>query len=146
MTFNEHLNRAKYLESRLQELLDENLALRTENAALQTENASLKARVRELEETLRVHADAASSKPPKVTLNYSSQRNDLVPKSPNRKRRRKKSQKKAGRKPKEAKTNQTDQTIKIYPKGISRRKCVLRHTQFVWRLIDKRAQYVCYLI
>ncbi|MDR1962668.1 MAG: hypothetical protein LBQ50_02700 [Planctomycetaceae bacterium] len=78
-------------ESRLQTVELENARLRAELAALKEreaehcqkeaeycqEIARLQLRVQELEATLRLHADGARSKPPKVTLNYSSLRNDV---------------------------------------------------------------------
>jgi len=51
-----------------------------------------------------------------------------------------------GRKPKDAKRDQTTQTIDVYWPGARRRKCVLRREQFVWRLIDGKAEYVHYRI
>lgn len=100
---------------------------------LEKENEELKKRLRE-------KAQSKESKPPKEATNYSVDRQERK----GRKRRRPK--KSPGRKPKDAKRGQATRTIDVYWPGARRAKCVLRREQFVWRLIDGKAQYVHYRI
>ena len=113
--------------------------LESENAALKIENALLK-------ETLRQYADVKASRPPKFGLNYSSQRNE--PPDPAQKRRQKKNKqsKRPGRKPSKDKPAQAHCIIPIDPEDVHRKKCIFVRDQFVWRLIDHKAQYVHYKI
>ena len=50
------------------------------------------------------------------------------------------------RKPKEAKREQATQMVDLYWHGVHRAKCILHREQFVWRLIDGKAQYVSVVI
>jgi len=99
----------------------------------------LEKQVEDLKELLAEKAKKKDSKPPKEATNYSVGRHERK----QRKRRRKKS---TGRRPKEAKRDQATQVVDVYWQGARRRKCVLRHEQFVWRLIDGKAQYVHYRV
>ena len=102
--------------------------------------AELERQVEELKKLLVEKANAKEAKPPKEAGNYSVARHEQK----QRKRRRRK--KSTGRKPKEAKRDQATQIIELYWHGICRAKCILRREQFVWRLIDGKAQYVHYRI
>jgi hypothetical protein len=110
---------------------------------LQKENQQLK-------ETLKQYADAKASKKPKLDLNYSSQRNEPSEASEKAKQKKKdrkeKPKKPAGRKPKTDKANQADRVNCIYPEGVNPKKCMFVRDQFVWRLIEHKAQYVHYQI
>jgi hypothetical protein len=110
---------------------------------VEAENAQLKETIKQLQETLKQYADAKSSKPPKFGLNYSSQRNEPKEKS---KRQQKKSRKPAGRKPKKDKPDQAHCVLPIYPEGVPTKKCIFIREQFVWRLLNHKAQYVHYKI
>jgi uncharacterized coiled-coil protein SlyX len=102
--------------------------------------AELERQVEELKKLLVEKANSKEAKPPKEASNYSVARHEQK----QRKRRRRK--KSTGRKPKEAKRDQATQTIDLYWHGARRAKCILRREQFVWRLIDGKAQYVHYRI
>ena len=126
------LRKIEQLEQRVNDL-------ESENAALKIENTLLK-------ETLKQYADGKASKPPKFGLNYSSHRNE--PPDPAQKRRKKKNKqsKRPGRKPSKDKPEQAHCVIPIYPEGVHRKKCIFVRDQFVWRLLDHKAQYVHYKI
>jgi len=127
------LRKIEQLEQRLNEVEAENVALKIENT--------------HLKETLKHYADGKSSKPPKFGLNYSSQRNE--PPDPAEKKQKKKKQasrRSPGRKPSKDKPEQAHCVIPLYPEGVPRRKCIFVRDQFVWRLIDHKAQYVHYKI
>lgn len=117
--------------------------LRQRDARIEEQAARIRELEREIEELkkrLGEKAKSKESKPPREAANYSVDRHE-------RKRRKKRRRKKStGRKPKEAKRDQATQTFDVYWQGARRRKCVLRREQFVWRLIDGKAQYVHYRI
>ena len=149
MNVTELLRKIEQLEQRLNELEDENRRLReieTKYEELKKENAQLKLENEQLKETLKQYADAKTAKKPTFDLNYSSQRNE--PEDPNtkKKRKKKKSRKPAGRKPKTNKPDQAHRIISIYPEDVSPKKCIFVREQFVWRLIEHKAQYVHYKI
>jgi len=131
----------------------ENERQRRENERLQRENEQLRQRVAELEESLKAYADSKAAKAPKITLNYSSERNEPTEtpaekqhETPAEKQRKTKKRKQSGRKSKKTKPGQADRIIDILPDGYKKSDCVLRREQFVWRLIDHQAQYVHYRI
>jgi hypothetical protein len=101
---------------------------------------TLEKEIRELKELLVDKAKSKEAKPPKEASNFSVNRHE---RKQRRRRRRKKS---TGRKPKDAKRGFATETIDLYWHGANRKKCVLRREQFVWRLIDGKAEYVHYRI
>ncbi len=100
----------------------------------------LEKEIRELKKLLVDKATSKESKPPKEASNYSVSRHEQKQR---RKHRRKNS---TGRRPKDAKRDATTDAIDLYWFGANRKKCVLRREQFVWRLIDGKAEYVHYRI
>jgi hypothetical protein len=121
----------------LEEQLRQRDALIAEQAARIKE---LEKQVEELKKLLVDKAKTKESKPPKEAGNYSVDRHE---RKQRKKRRRKKS---TGRKPKDVKREHATQTIDLYWYGADRKKCVLRREQFVWRLMDGKAEYVHYRI
>jgi hypothetical protein len=140
------LERIAGLEKRLEEME----SLQAEMESLRTENERLKKRIAELEQTLKQYADSKTAQTPKFTLNYSSQRNEPKDnnkdKNPKKQNNKDKNRKKAGRKPKETKPTLADLVIDIFPEDAKKSRCILRHEQFVWRLIEHKAKYVHYRI
>jgi len=100
----------------------------------------LEKEIHELKKLLVDKAKSKESKPPKEASNYSVSRHEQKQR---RKHRRKNS---TGRRPKDAKRDATTDAIDLYWFGANRKKCVLRREQFVWRLIDGKAEYVHYRI
>ena len=138
----QHLNAVEDENRRLREIEVKYEALKKENEQLKIENAQLKA-------TLQQYADGKAAKKPKFDLNYSSQRNEppeVSPQSKRKKKKKKKTSKPAGRKPKTNKPDQAHTTISIYPEDAHPKQCIFVREQFVWRLIDHKAQYVHYKI
>jgi len=149
MNVTELLRKIECLEQRLNALEDENRRLReieTKYEELTKKNEELKLENAQLKETLKQYADATTAKKPKFDLNYSSQRNDPNDPTQKKKRKKKKPRKPAGRKPKTNKPDQAHTIISIYPEDANPRKCVFVREQFVWRLIEHKAQYVHYKI
>ena len=100
----------------------------------------LEKKIEELKELLLKKAQSKESKPPKEAMNYGVGQHE---RKQRKKHRRKKS---TGRKPKDVKRDLVTETFDLYWYGANRKKCVLRREQFVWRLIDGKAEYVHYRI
>ncbi|MBN1851874.1 MAG: transposase, partial [Pirellulales bacterium] len=117
--------------------------LRQRDAQIKEQAARIKELEREIEELKKLLVEKAKSKeskPPKEAANYSVARHE---RRQRRKRHRKKS---TGRKPKDMKRDDATQTFDLYWYGADRKKCALRREQFVWRLVDGKAEYVHYRI
>ena len=143
------LRKIEQLEQRLNELEGADRRLReieTKYEALKSENAQLKETVKQQAETLKQYADAKAAKKPKCDVNYSLQRNEPKEKARKKKKKKKKQRKPAGRRPKTDKPEQAHTVVNIYPEGVHPKKCIFVREQFVWRLIDHKAQYVHYKI
>jgi hypothetical protein len=117
--------------------------LRQRDAQIKEQAARIRELEREIEELKKLLVEKAKSKeskPPKGATNYSVARHEQKKR---KKRRRKNS---TGRKPKDVKRDRATQTIDLYWYGAVQSKCVLRREQFVWRLIEGKAQYVHYRV
>jgi hypothetical protein len=117
--------------------------LRQRDAQVKEQAARIKELEKEIEELKKRLVEKAKSKeakPPKEATNYSVDRHERK----RRKRRRRK--KSTGRRPKDVKRDLATETIDLYWYAADRKQCVLRREQFVWRLIDGKAQYVHYRI
>jgi hypothetical protein len=139
-------DRVADLEKQVQEQRVENERQRTLNEQLRAENERKDKRIAELEEALKAYADAKVAKAPKITLNYSSERNEPPEKQDKKQHKEKKKRKQAGRKRKDTKPGQADLIIDLLPERLNKSDCILHREQFVWRLIDHKAQYVHYRI
>src|SRR5215469_8121649 len=108
------------LEQRLNEVEAENRSLRTIQVlyeSLKIEHAQLKKENEDLKEVLKQYAESKSSKKPKSSLNYSSERNE--PKDPSRRKKKDKPPRRSpGRKPKDQKSEQAHCVIPLYPEGV----------------------------
>jgi len=100
----------------------------------------LEREIEELKKRLVEKAKSKESKPPKEATNYSVARHER------KQRKKRRRQKSTGRKPKDVKRDRATETFDLYWYGADRKKCVLRREQFVWRLIDGKAQYIHYRI
>jgi len=117
--------------------------LRQRDAQIKEQAAQIKELEKEIEELKKLLVDKAKSKEakaPKAASNYSVSRHEQKRRG---RRRRKKS---TGRKPKDAKRDLATQAFDLYWYGADRKKCALRREQFVWRLIDGKAQYIHYRV
>ena len=154
MDTNSILLKFEWFEQRLGEVEAENAQLRIENeqqgATIKQQGEIIKQQeeiIKQQGETLKHYAEVQSAKKPNFGLNYSSERNE--PKDPEqqkKKRRKKKNRKPSGRKPSAQKPSQTHRVICIYPEGSAPEQCIFVREQFVWRLIEHKAQYVHYKI
>lgn len=116
------------LEQRNQELEARNQVLEVRNQELETENQSLK-------ELLHQKGESKASQTPEFKENYS------VDKQKGRSNRGRKS---TGRRPQDHKFSLVSQHIHVYPEGVPLGACIEQRQHCAWRLIDGRAEYVCY--
>ena len=140
------LDRIIDLEKQLAEQRVANELQRQENKRQRQDKEQLKKQIAELKEALKAYADSKTSKPPKITLNYSSERNEPPEKTNKQQKKKKKKRKKAGRKPKSTKHSQVGLVTDILLEGFNKSDCILHREQFVWRIIDHKAVYVHYRI
>ncbi len=117
--------------------------LRQRDAQIKEQAARIKELEREIKELKKLlveKAEAKEAKPPKEATNYSVGRYER------KQRKRRRHKKSTGRKPKEMKRDHATQAIDLFGYCTDREQCGLRREQFVWRLIDGKAQYVHYRI
>ena len=117
--------------------------IRRRDAQIKQQAARIKRLEREIDELKKLlveKANSKESKPPKEATNFSVARHER------KQRKKRRRQKSTGRKPKDVKRDRITQAIDLYWCGADRKNCVLRREQFVWRLIDGKAQYVHYRI
>ena len=124
-----HLESSKY-EQRIKELLDHNHELEQRNQNLAEENKRLR-------ELLKSKGESKASKKPKFSLKYS-----LETKQGKRRRRHRST----GRRNQAQKLGLVTDTEAIYPPTVHRQDCILHTEQYAWRIMDGKAQYVCYSI
>jgi len=90
-----------------------------------------------LKQLLQKQVEKKGSKAPKFTENYSVEKNKGKGKS-------KRGKQATGRRPHSSKIDLVARTIEVYESGVSKASCVERGSQYVWRIIDGRAVYICY--
>jgi len=105
--------------------------------ALTQRNQEMAKEIERLKELLAAKGKAKGSKRPKFKLNYSLTGTQ---------RRSKRGQQATGRIPKPKKSAQVSASAAIYPDGIEPEACEIHRHQYVWRIIDGKAQYVDYEI
>jgi transposase len=98
--------------------------------ALKEENGQLK-------QLLASAAEKKGSKAPKFSEDYSVEKHTGKGKS-------KRGQDATGRRPQSAKLELVERTVDVYEAGVPPAECVARGSQYVWRIEDGRAQYICY--
>ncbi|MDR3197502.1 MAG: hypothetical protein LBU34_06480, partial [Planctomycetaceae bacterium] len=134
--------RLRQLEDEVRKLRESNNSLRQEVDELKSSKDSLSRRVDDLElanekltsknqeltATLDHYASATASRKPTFSINYSSERNNLDSLSSVQSRRcpkRSKNSRRRGRKPHAGKPARAHRVIRLYPPGVSPRKCKL---------------------
>lgn len=90
-----------------------------------------------LKRLLEKQGEKKGAKPPKFTENYSVEKNKGKGKS-------KRGKQATGRRSQSTKQALVEQTIAVYEAGVPPLECVLRASQYVWRIVDGRAVYICY--
>ena len=97
---------------------------------LEAENTHLK-------ELLRQQGESKGSPPPKFNENYSVDTHKGNKKS-------KRGRQATGRRPHQSKVSLIDVYQDVYELGVDASACIERGQQYVWRIIDGKATYVCY--
>jgi hypothetical protein len=118
------------LSKRLEEQAQQLEAQAERITALETENAKLK-------QLLASAAEKKGSKAPKFSEDYSVEKHTGKSKS-------KRGQDATGRRPQSAKLELVNRTVDVYEAGVPPADCVERGRQYVWRIEDGRARYICY--
>ena len=118
------------LEQRIKELLEQNHDLKRRNQELEEE-------VKRLKELLNAKGASKGSKKPEFKLKYSLEENQG---------KRKRRHKSSGRRDRTQKLDLVTDTEDIYPPAVEREDCVLQREQYAWRIVDGKAEYVCYTI
>ncbi len=90
-----------------------------------------------LKKLLKDQGASKGSKPPKFTENYSVDEHKGQRKS-------KRGRQATGRRPQQSKLSLIDDYVDVYKAGVAKSTCVERRQQYVWRIIDGKATYLCY--
>jgi TolA-binding protein len=106
-------------------------------AELLKRNQEMEEEIQRLRELVRAKGKAKGSKKPRFRLDYSVEGGQ---------RRSKRGKQATGRYPQAQKLAQVSATEALYPQQVNPKDCVFRRQQCVWRIIDGKAQYVCYTI
>jgi transposase len=106
-------------------------------AELLQRNQEMAEEIKRLKELLTAKGKAKSAQKPRFKLNYSLA---------GRQRRSKRGKQATGRYPKAKKSAQLNVSTAIYPSGVAPQTCEVSRHQFVWRIIEGKAQYVDYTI
>jgi transposase len=88
-----------------------------------------------LKNLLTTKGKSKGSKKPKFKINYSVDKTQ---------RKSKRGKTATGRHKKEQKSSQVDEREAIYPEGVKKGDCIVHRQQYVWRIIDGQAKYLCY--
>jgi regulator of replication initiation timing len=118
------------LQQRIEELLERNHDLERRNQELEQENQRLR-------ELLNAKGESKGSRKPKFRLKYSLEKNPV---------KRKRRHPSTGRRDQRQKLALVSDTEDIYPPIVQPEDCVPQREQYAWRIIEGRAEYVCYTI
>jgi hypothetical protein len=99
--------------------------------------AELLAENERLKQLLHDKGASKGSKPPKFSEDYSIDKNKGNGKS-------KRGHQATGRRPQESKLELVEDYVDLYEAGVEPSACVERRRQYVWRIIDGKARYICY--
>jgi hypothetical protein len=97
----------------------------------------LEEEIARLKELLEKKAAAKTAKTPNFSLDRNKKRKPNKNTKPSKKR---------GRKQQKSKLDRVTEEYKVYPDDGDPKECVLRRSQFAWRIIDGKAIYVAYHI
>ena len=130
-------NRNQDLENRNQDLENRNKELRQRKQDLEQRQQDLEQENKRLRELLDTKGQSKGSKKPRFKLKYSLEKHPVKPK------RRHKS---TGRRPQAQKRDLVTQMEDIYPASVPKPDCGPYREQYAWRIIEGKAEYVCYTV
>ena len=122
---------------RIEELLGRNQDLENRNQELKDRNQELEQEIKRLRELLNAKGESKGSQKPKFKLKYSLEKQQG---------KRKHRHKSTGRRTQEQKRGLVTDTKDIYPCSVSQKNCGPYREQYAWRIIDGKAEYICYTI
>mgnify|MGYP003402487192 FL=1 len=125
------------LEQRIEELLERNHDLEQRNQELEQCKEKLEQENKRLRELLNAKGESKDTKKPKFKLKYSLEKHQG---------KRKRRHQSTGRRAQEQKRNLVTDTKDIYPSSVSQEDCVAYREQYAWRIINGKAEYICYSI
>lgn len=124
-------------EQQIRDLQERNHDLERRNQELEKRNEELEQETKRLRELLNEKGESKASKKPKFKLKYSFEKKS---------RKKKRRHKSTGRRTEIQKIGLVTHTEDIYPQTEVQQDCVARRKQYAWRIIDGKAQYVCYTL
>ena len=130
-------NRNKELQQREQELEQRKQELEQREQELKQRRQELEQEIKRLKELLNTKGESKGSKKPRFKLKYSLEKHHVKPK------RRHKS---TGRRTQAQKRDLVTQMADIYPASVPKPDCGPYREQYAWRIIDGKAEYVCYTL
>lgn len=125
------------LEQCIKDLQERNQDLEQRNQDLERRNQALDQEIKRLKELLNEKGESKASRKPKFKLKYSFEK---------RSRKKKRRHKSTGRRTEAQKIGLVTHREDIYPQAEAQKECVPHRKQYAWRLIDGKAQYVCYTL
>ena len=124
-------------EQRIEELLGRNQDLENRNQELEDRNQELEQEIKRLRELLNAKGESKGSKKPEYKLKYSLEKHQG---------KRKCRHKSTGRRTQEQKQDLVTDTQDIYTTSVLQEECGPCREQYAWRIIDGKAEYICYTI
>jgi hypothetical protein len=124
-------------EQRIEELLGQNQDLENRNQELKARNQELEQELKRLRELLNAKGESKGSKRPKFRLKYSLENHPV---------KRKRRHQSTGRRTQAQKQVLVTGTQDIYPASVCQEACEPCREQYAWRIIDGKAEYICYTI
>jgi TolA-binding protein len=119
------------LNERVEELEQRNQELEVRNAELATEN-------KRMNQMLHEKGAAKEAKAPVFKENYSVEQQTG--------KKSKRGREATERRHQEDKLSLVSRDLDVYPDGVAKKKCIEQRQQNAWRIIEGRAEYVCYHI
>ena len=124
-------------EQQIRDLQERNHDLERRNQELEKRNQELEQETQRLRELLNEKGESKASKKPKFKLKYSFEKKS---------RKKKRRHKSTGRRTEAQKIELVTHREDIYPQAEEQQDCVAHRKQYAWRIIDGKAQYVCYTL
>jgi transposase len=124
-------------EQRIEELLGQNQDLENRNQELKARNQELEQELKRLRELLNAKGASKGSKKPRFRLKYSLENHPV---------KRKRRHQSTGRRTQAQKQVLVTGTQDIYPSSVFQEACEPCREQYAWRIIDGKAEYICYTI
>lgn len=111
--------------------------LEARNQVLEARNQELEAENKQLKELLHKQGTSKAAKAPQFKEDYSVEK---------QKGKGKRGKQSTGRRAQDEKLDFVSHNVDIYPEDAPKSECIEQRQQYAWRLVEGRAEYVCYHI